>query len=130
MLLTRAYASRSNRLFGQLLDGIIGAAPIFVAFLVTMVIPPLGTILMIGAIGWSFFYYLFADGFRDGQSFGKRWVGMHVISEETGQPCTFWQSFIRNLLLAILGPIDWIFIFGDKHQRLGDKAAGTIVVLD
>ena len=30
----------------------------------------------------------------------------------------------------LLGPIDWIFIFGDKHQRLGDKLAGTIVVPD
>jgi uncharacterized RDD family membrane protein YckC len=30
----------------------------------------------------------------------------------------------------ILGPIDWIFIFGDRRQRLGDKAAGTIVVVD
>jgi hypothetical protein len=28
----------------------------------------------------------------------------------------------------LLGPIDWIFIFGDRHQRLGDKIAGTIVV--
>jgi len=26
--------------------------------------------------------------------------------------------------------IDWLFIFGEKHQRLGDKVAGTIVVLD
>src|SRR2546423_1525555 len=111
MLLTRTYASRTNRLFGQLLDGIVGAAPVVVAFLVTMVIPPLGTILIIAAFCWSGFYYLFADGFGDGQSFAKQWIGMHVISEETGQPCTFWQSFIRNLLLAILGPIDWIFIF-------------------
>jgi hypothetical protein len=28
-----------------------------------------------------------------------------------------------------LGPIDWIFIFGERHQRLGDEAAGTIVIL-
>jgi uncharacterized RDD family membrane protein YckC len=32
--------------------------------------------------------------------------------------------------LAILGPIDRIFIFGERHQRLGDKAAGTIVIAD
>jgi uncharacterized RDD family membrane protein YckC len=37
---------------------------------------------------------------------------------------------VRNILLSILGPIDWIFIFGERRQRLGDKAAGTIVVMD
>ena len=26
-------------------------------------------------------------------------------------------------------PIDWLFVFGDAHQRLGDKLVGTIVVL-
>jgi uncharacterized RDD family membrane protein YckC len=55
-------------------------------------------------------------------------LGTRVVSVETNAPCTFGQSFIRNLLLAVLGPIDWIFIFGERRQRLGDKAAGTIVV--
>jgi hypothetical protein len=36
--------------------------------------------------------------------------------------------FVRNLLLAILGFFDRIFILGERHQRPGDKAAGTIVV--
>jgi uncharacterized RDD family membrane protein YckC len=53
---------------------------------------------------------------------------MTVVDAKTGAPCTVWQSFVRNLLLAILGPLDWIFILGERHQRLGDKAAGTIVV--
>ena len=35
---------------------------------------------------------------------------------------------MRNFLLALLGIIDWIFIFGDTRQRLGDMAANTIVV--
>ena len=55
---------------------------------------------------------------------------MQCVDANSGAPCSFWQSFIRNLLLAVLGPIDWIFIFGERHQRLGDKAAGTIVVAD
>ena len=40
------------------------------------------------------------------------------------------QSFVRNVIQALLGPIDWIFIFGERRQRLGDKAAGTIVIVD
>ena len=75
-------------------------------------------------------YTLLSDGLEGGQSFGKRLVGIRVVSIETGAPCTFGQSFLRNLLLTILGPIDWIFIFGERRQRLGDKAAGTIVIVD
>jgi uncharacterized RDD family membrane protein YckC len=53
---------------------------------------------------------------------------VRVVDARTGEPCTYRQSFIRNILLTFLGPIDWLFIFGERHQRLGDKAAGTIVV--
>ncbi len=51
-----------------------------------------------------------------------------MVDAESGAPCTFGQSLIRNVLLMVLGPLDWLFIFGDRHQRLGDKAAGTIVI--
>jgi uncharacterized RDD family membrane protein YckC len=54
---------------------------------------------------------------------------MRVIYEDTGRECTYGGSLLRNILLMILGPIDWVFIFGEKHQRLGDKAAHTIVVM-
>jgi uncharacterized RDD family membrane protein YckC len=123
-------ASRSDRLFGQLLDGVVGGAPMLVGGAASRLSGALGTILLIAGALWAVFYYLFADGFEDGQSFGKRWIGMRVVDVETGAPCTFGKSFIRNLLLAMLGPIDWIFIFGERHQRLGDKAAGTIVIYD
>ena len=53
---------------------------------------------------------------------------MRVVSATTGAPCTFGQSFVRNIF-TILGPLDWIWIFGERHQRLGDKVAGTIVVI-
>lgn len=123
-------ASRSNRLFGQLIDGFIGAAPLIVGAALAMIAGPIGLVLMAGGALWSVFYYLFADAFDNGQSYAKRWLGMQVIDARSGKPCTAGQSFIRNLLLAVLGPIDWIFIFGEQHQRLGDKAAGTIVIAD
>jgi uncharacterized RDD family membrane protein YckC len=124
------YASRLNRLIGQIFDGFIGAGPLIVALIFASFSDTLGTILFIAAIAWSAFYYFFADGFSGGQSFGKRALGMHVIDAKTSAPCSYWQSFLRNLLLAILGPIDWIFIFGSRHQRLGDMAAGTVVITE
>lgn len=54
---------------------------------------------------------------------------MRVVSEKTGASCTFGQSLLRNILLMVLGPLDWIFIFGERRQRLGDKLAGTIVII-
>ncbi len=65
---------------------------------------------------------------HDGQSVAKQWLGMRVVDRTTGEPCTFGQSFVRNLLLILLGPLDWLFIFGERSQRLGDKVAGTTVI--
>jgi uncharacterized RDD family membrane protein YckC len=123
------YASRGQRLFGQIVDGFIGAIPFMLGAFLGRGMFFGGLFFWLGA-AWSIFNYFFADGMSGGQSFAKRWLGMYVVSEATRAPCTYWQSFLRNVLLWILGPIDWIFIFGDKHQRLGDKLAGTVVVLD
>jgi len=120
--ITLGHASRSTRLLGQCVDGFIAGAPVFIANLLGQ---PLVTII---AVVWAFFYLIFSDG-NAGQSVAKKWLGMRVVDAKTGAPCTYGQSFVRNILLTFLGPIDWIFIFGDRHQRLGDKAAGTIVVV-
>ena len=119
---------RTLRLIGQFIDGIIAAVPMVVGLALMFVSETLGGFLFFGGILWSLFYYFFADGLNDGRSVAKQWFGMRVVDATTGVPCTFGQSFIRNLLLAILGPIDWIFIFGERRQRLGDKAAGTVVI--
>jgi uncharacterized RDD family membrane protein YckC len=123
-------ASLSQRLAGQFLDGLVASVPAIAAFFLTFVLHGAGIVLIVLACLFAFFYTLLADGLEGGQSWGKRMVGIRVVSMQTGAPCSFGQSFIRNLLLMILGPIDWLFIFGDRHQRLGDKAAGTIVIVD
>ena len=121
-------ASLGERLFGQILDSFVVVAAIVVAFILLAVSPNIGTTAMFAAIAFAIFYILFADGFEGGQSYGKRAMHTACVDATTGVPCTFWQSFIRNLLLSLLGIIDWVFIFGSKRQRLGDKAANTIVI--
>jgi uncharacterized RDD family membrane protein YckC len=123
-------ASRSTRLLGQFIDGLVGASVVIVGALISSFTSFGGGLVIMAGIFWLLFYYLFADGFGDGQSVAKRMLGMQVIVESTGKPCGLGKSFIRNILLTILGPIDWIFIFGEKRQRLGDMAAGTIVIAD
>lgn len=112
----------------QIIDGIISYIPIMIMAFFTQI--PGFTVVLFAllAFGWLVFYLLFADGFPGSGSWGKRMLGAAVIDERNGRPCTFWQSFVRNLCLLLLGPIDWLFIFGQKHQRLGDKAAHTLVV--
>jgi uncharacterized RDD family membrane protein YckC len=125
---TLGYASRGTRLLGQGVDGLIAASPMIAVAILSQFNQGLGAPLIIPAAICIFLYHAFADGLHQGQSVAKQWLGMRVVDARTGAPCTFFQSFVRNVL-AILGPLDWIFIFGEQHQRLGDKAAGTIVVV-
>jgi len=71
----------------------------------------------------------------NGQSPGKRWVGLRVIRVD-GTPITVSEAVIRNLVRVIdLLPMAYgvgvvtMFLNPDS-RRLGDLAAGTIVVHD
>lgn len=123
-----SYASRISRLVGQFVDGCVAFVPFVAAAIMMSVEETTGLILIGVAMFWAVGYLFLADGMEGGQSIGKRMLGMRVVHQETGRPCTFLQSLIRNLLLSILGPIDWIFIFGSRHQRLGDMLANTVVI--
>ena len=121
-------ASLSDRFFGQILDSLVPVAVFVAAAFMYAISRTIGALAMIGALGFAIFYILLADGFEGGQSYGKRIMNTAVIDATTGEVCTYWKSFIRNLLLVVLGIIDWVFIFGSQRQRLGDKAANTIVI--
>jgi uncharacterized RDD family membrane protein YckC len=69
-----------------------------------------------------------SDALEGGQSLGKKVFQISVIDMTLRRPCTPMKSLIRNLPLAFLGIIDWVFIFSEKRQRLGDMLANTIVV--
>ena len=119
-------ASLGERFTGQFLDGLIYMAIFVIGLLLGL--PFDIVILTILGVVAAILYELFQDGLTNGQSLGKKAVKTKVIDSRTADPCTFGQSFLRNFLLAILGFIDWVFIFGEKRQRLGDRAAHTYVV--
>jgi len=80
-------------------------------------------------------YYVFFEMLWNGQTPGKRWTGLRVIRTD-GTPITLSESFIRNLtrivdfLPAAYG-VGIVTMFIDKRsRRLGDLAAGTLVVYD
>ena len=117
-----------NRGMGQLLDSMIYIAIVLVGGVFSSVTDGVFWVLIGGFV--ALLYLLFQDGMAKGQSWGKKVVNTRVIDARTAKPCTFGQSFLRNLLLALLTWIDWVFIFGDQRQRLGDRAAHTVVIED
>jgi uncharacterized RDD family membrane protein YckC len=81
------------------------------------------------------FYHLFFEFLWNGQSPGKRLLGLRVI-QANGMPMTTSGVIIRNLVrlfdfLPVCYGIGLIVLFVTKHtQRLGDLAASTIVIRD
>jgi uncharacterized RDD family membrane protein YckC len=115
-------ASLNDRFFAQLIDSFI-----YIGILILPVIILPESLAWVGFI-LGVFYLLFSDALHGGQSLGKKVFQISVVHMTSRKPCTPMQSLIRNLPLAFLGIIDWMFIFSEKRQRLGDKLANTIVV--
>jgi uncharacterized RDD family membrane protein YckC len=80
-------------------------------------------------------YFAFFEFFAAGRTPGKLILGIRVV-QENGQSITFLSAAIRNLLrvidmlpaLYLLGMV-MIFVH-KKHKRIGDIAAGTIVIYE
>jgi uncharacterized RDD family membrane protein YckC len=80
-------------------------------------------------------YYIFFEMLWNGQSPGKRLVGLRVIGS-AGSPVGVVESIVRNLIriidfLPLYYGIGVVAMFASQRaQRLGDLAAGTVVVYD
>ena len=91
-------------------------------------------------------YLLIGDGLFDGRSFGKKIIGLRVVSGTSFNSCTFRDSILRNstfgvgflfykmlwfgwIFLIIVAVIEFIILLGSKESmRLGDEIAKTIVI--
>ena len=75
-------------------------------------------------------YFLVCEIALKGQTIGKKILKLRTI-RQNGQPITFIQSIIRNLIRIFIDNqgIGLLMIFFTKeHKRLGDMAGGTIVI--
>ncbi len=85
------------------------------------------------AVLWG--YFALFEGLREGQTPGKRWLGIRVI-RDTGHAATMRDAATRNLIRLIdflpppylLGAL--MVAFHPRGKRLGDLVAGTVVVRD
>lgn len=88
------------------------------------------TILIIAYFLIFFLYFLVLEILMKGQTIGKRLLGLRTI-RQNGQPITFLQAVTRNLIRVFIdnnGIGILIMLFSKQNKRLGDIAAGTIVV--
>ncbi|HSP95847.1 MAG TPA: RDD family protein [Candidatus Dormibacteraeota bacterium] len=90
-------------------------------------------LLIIGQLVVEWAYFMISERLTGGRSIGKRLVGLRVIGQD-GLPLTARASLVRNLLRAVdVLPGSYVvglvaIVASPKCQRLGDLAAGTIVV--
>ncbi|MGY2262199.1 RDD family protein [Pseudomonas sp. SDO55104_S430] len=125
---TNNLAGLGRRWGGQMIDSMvtlflfifIGRVAEFLA------LPPTAVGLL--ALGSAAAYYLFSDAMPNGQSLGKKLLGMSVIDERSYLNCNLYQSFMRNITTPFLSVFDWVFIFFGSRKRLGDMIASTIVI--
>jgi uncharacterized RDD family membrane protein YckC len=78
-------------------------------------------------------YHLFFEVVMNGQSIGKKLIGIKVIGEDGGRP-----ALHQYLIRWLIRPFDFAVSFymvglltvvlSRKNQRLGDMAAGTLVI--
>jgi len=137
------YASLGQRIGACLLDLIIIVIGIFIIiWIVSYLIVSLGFYLSSSETYWvgvvigflvEFGYFIFLEAASKGQTLGKMALSIRVVDKDTGEGIGWGQSLIRNLLRIIdflfAGLIGIILIASsDENQRLGDKAANTIVI--
>ena len=92
-------------------------------------------LLLIVAFLLYYGYYAFFEALWNGQTPGKRAIRLRVIAA-SGRPITVYQALLRNLI-RIVDQLPGMYAVGltsmfltERHQRLGDLAADTVVVTE
>ncbi|GAC1646091.1 MAG: hypothetical protein NVS9B11_17760 [Candidatus Dormibacteraceae bacterium] len=134
-------AGLGTRALAQVLDLLIVAGILLVVFFTAVYAASslgaaAGTLVaVIGGFVVVFGYFWLSEALWSGQTIGKKAFRLRAVGDR-GEPLTFAQAGIRNVVRIIdflpyaygLGMI--VLFANGKGKRLGDLAAGTIVVKD
>ncbi len=138
VVLTFRLAGPGLRLWAYSIDFLVRFLVIALSGIVVMIMSiglpgiPMGMWLLI----WFFMewgYFAASEGFFRGKTIGKHALSLRVIQDE-GYPISFWSALLRNFLRAAdFLPFFYCFgfismMFAGKFLRLGDIAAGTMVI--
>ncbi|MFT3883670.1 MAG: RDD family protein [Gemmatales bacterium] len=109
-----------------LIEAMIGKESPFAGYIVLGVMIFLGFVFFVG-------FDIYYEAFREGQTPGKKYIGIRVI-REGGGPIDVRAAAIRNMInLADFLPVGYLLggvicLLNKRCQRLGDMAAGTLVI--
>ncbi|MFD9444707.1 RDD family protein [Streptomyces sp. NPDC060006] len=125
-----ALAAWGPRVCAKLIDTLVVAVPSFLFYF-------LGELLDAGAwistvvsmTGWLWVIY---DMGTTGQSIGKRWMDIRLVSERTGQPVGFGKAIVyevAQILDALPLGVGYLWPLIDKKQQtFSDKLLHTLAV--
>lgn len=140
-------AGIGSRFIAILVDTLIWAAGLFLLGLMVWMIQPalqafsrlsyqwVVALLTLAVFVFNWGYFTLFEAFWNGQTPGKRAAGIRVI-QRSGRPIGLFESMARNLVryvdqIPFFYAVGVIAMFATRqHQRLGDLAAGTLVVRD
>lgn len=108
---------------------VVSLAALVVAVALSVEQLSIGPAALFWLCAW-FTYVVVAQG-RYGQTFGKYLVGV-VVTTTDGEACGYREAAVRELVrvgdLLSLNLVGSLVKVGRRRQRLGDLAAGTVVV--
>src|SRR3984893_2673210 len=135
-------AGLGTRAIAQLIDLLILGGILFAVLLCGVaagamsVSQTIGTLIeIIGGFVVIFGYFWISEALWSGQTIGKKAFRLRAVGDR-GEPLTFLQAGIRNVVrivdfLPYGYGVGMVVLFANgKGKRLGDLAAGTIVVKD
>ena len=133
-------AGLGTRAIAQVLDMLIIFGILTAVFFVASAVALVGStgallVLAIGSFVVIFGYFWVSESLWSGQTIGKKAFRLRAVGDR-GEPLTFAQAGIRNIVrivdfLPYAYGVGLIVLFvNGKGKRLGDLAAGTIVVKD
>lgn len=129
-----------SRFIAALLDLLVALAIVFLIGLLAIALSgatgsvTVGLLIFVlGSFAMVYGYFWAQEAAFNGQTLGKRAARLRVVGEN-GEPVTFSQAGIRNLIrfvdfLPLWYGIGLVTLFiNGRGRRLGDLAAGTVVV--
>lgn len=133
-------AGVGSRLTAQVIDNILAVTLVLVALVAYSALASTASTLqgmswaVGGAIAFGFFvyiaYFLFSEALSSGRTLGKAAMGLRVLRVDGGA-VDFTAVTVRNIvriLDLVLGIGIIVMFFHPMARRLGDLAAGTVVV--
>ncbi|HVB44169.1 MAG TPA: RDD family protein [Streptosporangiaceae bacterium] len=129
------YSSWIMRVGAYLVDTVPIWAALIVVYIIEAIIGStivdilLGLILFVAILGYTVYNRWILGG--QGQTIGKKMLGIKLVSEETGQPIGSMNAFIRDIchiVDSIICYIGFLFPLWDaKRQTIADKIMKTVV---